>query len=206
MQQNLALVSKSDDAEKGKKARKPALSYDIHNHAIWLLGSVNAKQFQLIHPIDRFGKEVKDRWITEAAEAALKTYKDAALATFDAIKKILKRTSKELAPHALAIIHLATFSNFTKTLYLHIKECQLKSWTVNFSNGADENKICLEEFFPYCMKLGEAVTNSLTFDGTCLLTGHNMAGKSTLIRSLAATTLLGSSGFMFPAKELSISE
>ncbi len=205
LRQNLLLVSEIDAEEKTKKARKPALSYDIHNHAIWILGAVNSKQ-KLIHPKDRFGKEVKDRWSTQAAEDALKTYKDAATATFDAIKKILKHTSKELAPHALAIIHLATFSNLTKTLYLHVKECSPKNWTTNFVSTDDENKISLQDFFPYWMKSGEAIANTLTFDGTCLLTGHNMAGKSTLIRSLAATTLLGSSGFMFPARKLEIAQ
>lgn len=204
LKKNLVLVTQSFDEEKTKRARKPALSYDIHNHAIWILGSVNTKD--LINPIDRFGKEVKDRWTTAAAEKALKEYKDAATATYMAIKEILKQASKELSPFCLSIIHLATFSNFVKTLYLHIKECQPKSWTVNFATGNEENKISLEDFFPYWMKPGEAVANSLTFDGTCLLTGHNMAGKSTLIRSLAATTLLGSSGFMFPAKKLEIAQ
>ncbi|NBV05894.1 MAG: hypothetical protein EBS06_01480 [Proteobacteria bacterium] len=214
LKQNLIAVLESFDEEKGKRARKPALSYDIHNHAIWILGSVNSKNIepqQLIHPTDRFGKEVKDRWTTSKAEAALKEYKEEAAAIHEAIKKTLKRASKELSPYCLAIIHLATFSNFVKTLYLHIKECQPRNWTTNFISGSFEtdknsSEISVEEFFPYWMKPSEAVTNSLTFSGSCLLTGHNMSGKSTLIRSLAATTILGSSGFMFPAKKLAISE
>ncbi|MES2961795.1 MAG: hypothetical protein V4694_05370 [Pseudomonadota bacterium] len=205
LRKNLTSITESFDEEKAKRARKPALTYDMHNCAIWILGSVNAKQ-QLIHPLDRFGKEVKDRWTTKKAEDALQEYKNAAAATYEAIKKILKQASKELSPFCLPIIHLATFSNFVKTLYLHIKECQPRNWTTNFVSDADENKISLADFFPYWMKPGEAVSNTLSFDGTCLLTGHNMAGKSTLIRSLAATTLLGSSGFMFPAKKLSIAQ
>lgn len=209
LQKNLRAVSASFDEEKGKRARKPALSYDIHNHAIWLLGSLNAnilQEHQLFHPLDRFGKEVKDRWTTKKAEEALKEYKAVAASIYEAIKQVLKKASKDLAPHCLPIIHLATFSNLVKTLYLHIKECQPRSWTVNFVSGVAANKISLTDFFPYWMNLGEAVPNSITFDGTCLLTGHNMAGKSTLIRSLAATTLLGSSGFMFPAKKLAIAQ
>lgn len=185
------------------KSKRVALSYDIHNHAIWLNGNVDAKEYNLIRPIDRYGKEVKDRWTTKEVEEALAEYKDVALKTYAAIKEILKYASKELSPYCLPIIHLATFSNLTKTLYLHIQECQVRNWTTNFVAGKS-NEIALHEFFPYWMKPGEAVANSLLFDGTCLLTGHNMAGKSTLIRSLAATTLLGSCGFMFPAKEFSI--
>ena len=210
LKQNLISIIESVEEEKGKKSKKPVLSYDIHNHAIWILGSLNPKtieQHKLIRPNDRYGKEVKDRWTTKAVEDSLKEYKDIATNTYDAIKQVLKKASKELSPYCLPIIHLAIFSNLAKTLYLHIKECQPRNWTTNFiSSKSETNEISVEAFFPYWMKSGEAVTNSITFDGTCLLTGHNMAGKSTLIRSLAAATLLGSSGFMFPAKELSISE
>jgi len=205
LQKNLLTVNESGDEEKIKRARKPALSYDIHNHAIWILGAGHSKQ-KLIHPKDRFGKEVKDRWTTKEAEDALEAYKNAASDTYNAIKKILQQASKDLSPHYLAIIHLATFSNFVKTIYLHIQECSPKNWTTNFVHGVDENKISLTDFFPYWMNTAQAVPNSLIFEGTCLLTGHNMAGKSTLIRSLAATTLLGSSGFMFPAKQLKIAQ
>lgn len=209
IQENLIPIIETFLAPAGKKSKKPSLSYDIHNHAIWLSG-LNPKtieQYQLIHPTDRYGKEVKDRWTLKKVEDALKEYKDTVASTYDAIKQILKDASKELSPYCLPIIHLATFSNLVKTLYLHIKECQPKNWTTNFTHKQSEtNKISLENFFPYWMKSDEAVTNSLTFDGTCLLTGHNMSGKSTLIRSLAATTLLGSTGFMFPAKTLNISE
>lgn len=194
--------------EKQGKTKRIALSFDIHNNSIWMLGSVNSeyiKKHNLIHPLDRYGKEVKDRWSTKEVEDALTKYKNLATATYEAIKQILKKASKELSPYCLPIIHLATFSNLSKTLYLHIKECQIKNWTTNFINDeSSKNQISLEDFFPYWMKSDQAVTNSLKFDGTCLLTGHNMAGKSTLIRSLAVTTLLGSSGFMFPAKSVSL--
>ena len=207
--QKLISIIESESTEKGNKARKLGLSYDIHNQAVWMSGSVSAKiieENQLVRPLDRYGKEVKDRWTSREVEDALKEYKDIAQSAVGAIKQILKQTSKELSPYCLPIIHLATFSNLVKTLYLHIKECQPKNWTTNFVSSKSESlEINLQDFFPYWMKSGEAVTNCLTFDGTCLLTGHNMAGKSTLIRSLAATTLLGSCGFMFPAQKLSIS-
>ncbi len=210
LEQELLVVVNSYKSEKGTKSRKTALTYDIHNHTIWLLGSVNAKaieEYKLIHPTDRYKKEVKDRWSTKKVEDALEEYKTAANKTFEAIKQLLKKTSKQLAIYCLPIIHLATFSNLIKTLYLHIKECQPKNWTINFINDYNlTHQILLEDFFPYWMKSSEAITNSFSFNGTCLLTGHNMSGKSTLIRSLAASTLLASTGFMFPAKKISISE
>ncbi len=196
--------------DQNKKLRKPALTYDIHNHSIWLLGTVNSEaiaKHKLIRPIDRYGKEVKDRWSIKEVETSLENYKEAAIKTAEAIKQLLKETSKELSIYCLPIIHLATFSNFVKTIYLHIKECQPRNWTLNFSQKKSEkHKISLENFFPYWMKSGEGITNSISFDGSCLLTGHNMSGKSTLIRSLASTTLLASTGFMFPSEKLSLSE
>lgn len=205
----LAIVEAGVD-KNAKRARKTALTYDIHNHAIWLLGTVSAKtieEYKLIHPVDRYGKEVKDRWSVQEVEDALQEYKDSANNAYDAIKKLLKKVSKELAVYCLPIIHLASFSNLVKTLYLHVKECQPRNWTTNFIyDQKQDHRIALEEFFPYWMKSGQGVTNDLTFDGTCLLTGHNMSGKSTLIRSLASTTLLASTGFMFPAKTVSLSQ
>jgi len=202
LQTNLIPVINEIKEEQGR-AKRIALSYDIHNNSIWLLGTVNSKyveKYNLIRPIDRYNKEVKDRLSTKEVEEALANYKDLAIKAYDEIKQILKQVSKDLSIYCLPIIHLATFSNLSKTLYLHIKECQVKNWTLNFTSSG--KNLFLQDFFPYWMKSSEAVVNSLDVDATCLLTGHNMSGKSTLIRSLAVTTLLGSCGFMFPAKKL----
>jgi hypothetical protein len=95
--QNLISITQIDEEEKGKRSKKPALSYDIHNHAIWIIGSLNPKtiqKYQLIHPIDRHNKEVKDRWTTIKVEDALKDYKDKAAKTYEAIRQILKKLQK----------------------------------------------------------------------------------------------------------------
>jgi DNA mismatch repair ATPase MutS len=206
---NLISAIRNDENQKGK-SKKIALTFDIHNNAIWMLGNISSKlveEFNLIRPTDRYNKEVKDRWSNKEVEEALLKYKEAAIKTHEAIKEVLKKVSKDLSIYCLPIIHLATFSNLVKTIYLHIKECKPRNWTTNFVNQKSEkHKIALEEFFPYWMKTGEAITNSISFDRTCLLTGHNMSGKSTLIRSLAASTLLAASGFMFPAKAIILSE
>lgn len=197
-------------AKNATKNKRIALTYDIHNQAIWIIGAIDAdivKKYNLIRPIDRYGKEVKDRWSVSIVEETLTKYKEIASDTYDEIKKVLQKASKDLSPYCLPIIHLATFSNLAKTLYLHIKECSVKHWTSNFELKKDKsNNIILEEFFPYWMRANEAKKNSLSFNGACLLTGHNMSGKSTLIRSLATTTLLASIGFMFPAKKVSLAQ
>lgn len=205
---DLLQAAQSWPNQKGKK--KIALSYDIHNKAIWLSASLDTefiRKNKLINPTDRYGKKVKDKWTTKKVEAALGKYKYLALEISQEVKKILKKVSEDLTPYCLPIIHLTTFSNLIKTVYLHVKECHAKNWTANFISSEDkENRIAIDGFFPYWLRVNESVSNSIKFDGTCLLTGHNMAGKSTLIRSVAVVTLLGSVGFMFPARKLALSE
>eukprot|EP00466_Bigelowiella_natans_P010135 jgi/Bigna1/82345/fgenesh1_pg.91_\ len=52
---------------------------------------------------------------------------------------------------------------------------------------------------PYWMEFGSAVPNSFDFEGIYLLTAPNMAGKSTFMRSLLTTALLGNCGLYVPA-------
>lgn len=213
LEKNLIKLINQEKKNNSVNNKKLALSYDIHNKAIWLRGTLKSddiKKYNLIRPIDRYQKEVKDRFSTKLVENSLKKYKESALKTAEEIKLTLKKASKDLSPYCLPIIHLATFSNLTKTLYLHIKECQPKNWSSDFelikSKDNKDNNIIVNDFFPYWMRKSEAILNSLKIDNSLLLTGHNMSGKSTLIRSLATTTILASVGFMFPAKKISMTK
>ncbi|MBI2069506.1 MAG: hypothetical protein HYT79_02810 [Elusimicrobia bacterium] len=178
-----------------------ALSYDVHNLAIWLRGPANAGR--LIHPHDRHGKPVKDRWSTAKVERALEEYKENAEKARLGVALLLGQICQKLASHHPAIVHLATFSNFMRTLILHVKECQAKGWSLEAGFIRRPGKsLVVKNFFPYWMSPHEAVKNTLRLEGIMLLTGHNMSGKSTLIRSLATTTLLAASGWMFPADKV----
>ena len=203
------LIEKLNQIVVSNDKKNISLSFDIHNKAIWLSGRIDElsiKKFKLIHPLDRYNKQVKDRFSFKEAENILEKYKNTANQIAVIIKELLREISLNLSAYSLPIIHLATFSNLIKTLYLHAKECAPKDWSTNFILNGDEEsqKIVISEFFPYWIRSGQAVKNSLTFDGACLLTGHNMSGKSTTMRSIASVTLLGSCGFMFPAQKLEI--
>ena len=197
-------------AQKKKKERPLALSFDIHNKAIWLRGPVRKRKplFRgFYHPVDRHGREVKDRWTTRPVEQALAEYKNAVEQARLGVSTLLKDVSQTLFPHTLPIVHLATFSNLMKTLILHAKECHPKGWNGAMNAQAPANsRLFLKDFFPYWMSPRESVRNTLHLEGVALLTGHNMAGKSTLLRSSAVVTLLASCGFLFPAKEVAIPE
>lgn len=181
------------------------LAYDAHNQAIWIKGRLDSKGpagKTLIHPNDRYGKPVKDRWSTIKVERALETYKESAEQARRGVALLLVQICHQLAHHHPAIVHLATFSNFMRTLILHVKECAAKGWSLDARFSRPGKALVVENFFPYWMSPHEAVTNTLRMEGIALLTGHNMSGKSTLIRSLATTTLLAASGWMFPAEKM----
>ena len=193
-----------------KKLKPFALSYDIHNKAIWMRGPVNKAEpgyQKLCHPMDRYGKEVSDRWTTHKVEKYLREYKAAAEQARLSIVALLTDIAKALLPHSLSIVHLATFSNLLRTLMLHVKECQTKQWNLAYRQHSHaSNRLEMSECFPYWMLPHAAVKNSLTLQNVALLTGHNMAGKSTTLRTSAVVTLLASAGFMFPAQQVCVSE
>ncbi len=58
----------------------------------------------------------------------------------------------------------------------------------------------LEGLSPYWMDTKTAVKNSVTLEGMMLLTSANMSGKSTLMRSILVTALLGNCGLFVPCE------
>lgn len=51
-----------------------------------------------------------------------------------------------------------------------------------------------------CLGSSTTVLNSVSCNSMLLLTGPNMAGKSTVLRTVAATSLLGAAGLMAPCE------
>ena len=191
-----------------KKLKPLALSFDIHNKTIWMRGPVNQQDepfSNVYHPIDRYGKAVKDRWTTVKVEKYLRDYKVAAEQARISVAALLSDICQTLALQSLPIVHLATFSNLMRTLILHTKECQPKGWNLAVDYAA-QHRLRLNDFFPYWLQPDTAVNNSITLNGMALLTGHNMAGKSTTIRSAAVVSLLAATGFMFPARQVGLGE
>ena len=192
------------------KTKTPTLSFDLYNRALWLRGEVppeQQKSHQLMHPHDRYNKELRDRWTTAKVETALAAYKIAAEAARLAVASLLRNISAQLTFHSLPIVQLATFSNLLRTLILHAREGQTKKWQLTVQQKTCSGaRLTLQNFFPYWLPAHTAVPNSLQLSGMALLTGHNMAGKSTLLRSAAATSLLASTGLLFPATAVSLPE
>lgn len=191
--------------------KKRTLSYDLFNRSIWLRGSIDAqevKKRKLITPRDRYGKEIKDRWTTRAVENALLEYKASVNEARREVALVLQETSQKLAKHSHSIVQISTFSNLMRTLHLHAREGRQRGWSLSYrvEERGGGHRLLLRKFFPYWMQKDKAIANDLSLQDMALLTGHNMAGKSTALRASAVATLLAASGLYFPAESMSLSE
>jgi hypothetical protein len=201
------------------------LSYDIHNKVIWLRGNISPeeqKQYALIHPLDRYNKVVRDRWTTENVEQAFLHYRNTVAQTTEEVANILQDVAKKLTVHSVSIVHLTTFSNIMRTLILHAQSGKSRGWNLHVEKTSLQSPFSLAEAkekntsgqsslpqelsiyngFPYWMSGNTATRNNINIKGMSLLTGHNMAGKSTMLRSVGAISLLATCGLLFPAQEI----
>lgn len=66
----------------------------------------------------------------------------------------------------------------------------------------ETNRLNIVDLLPYWFNISEggAVHNTVDMQSLFLLTGPNGGGKSSLLRSICAASLLGICGFMVPAK------
>lgn len=77
----------------------------------------------------------------------------------------------------------------------------LRDPSFSVAEPSDENEICIEDLFHPLIP--NAVKNSIKFTcqkNICLLTGANMSGKSTFMKSIGLSIYLAQLGFPVPAK------
>lgn len=108
----------------------------------------------------------------------------------------------------ISISHLAVV---VSSVALHVESSLRKGWVLPTPVSAADQGLELNQVWPYWLDphpVGEAVQNDIKFfnpiSAVSLLTAPNMSGKSTLIRSIAASVLLGNSGFMVPCTSANV--
>ena len=192
-------------AEKKTKARKCELEHDMRNNALWMRHAPKdaMKTDDFIHPRDRFGKEVADRWTTARVELALDDYRVATQKAAVAVSDTLINLADDLQEHISSLVGAATLSTVTIAILAHASNAINKRWTppTLLPEGDTASPLAVEGLVPFWMRLdgAETVPNSFDIDGLVLLTGPNMAGKSTVLRSVAALALLAQCGLHAPA-------
>jgi len=205
------------DGAKSGNGKTPHLVHDIFNNTVWL-GAKRAPDGAqaLVHPVDRRGIRVMDRLSTPRVEEALEEYRNATVEASWIVNAELKDLSERCNHHIQSIVTAATMSIVARTLILHCQEAVRRQWCVpslvEFETSDVQaevpglTRLSLDGLFPFWMDLGDPDTqaNDVRIDGFVLLTGPNMAGKSTISRSICAAALLAGCGLCVPAARAEI--
>ena len=131
------LLRRADEAAtRSKRKRACFLEHDQRNNALWLR-HVSASEARaatdagvlLVRPVDRWGKEVTDRWSTERVERAADAYRVAAVRAGGAVASALRELASALDSYVSDLIAAATFSAITTALSLHAKHALARGGT-----------------------------------------------------------------------------
>lgn len=205
-------------AASGRRPSASATSsivYDPVNQAVWLkpprgAGAAAAKEalagLGLDKPRDRYGHSVADRLSTSRVEHAVDAYRLAASDAARAVASALRQLSSGLRPSLRGLVGAATYAAVARAAISHAEEGSRRCWCVP-CDAEDGAPLDLRGVWPYWMDpvADKAVVhNDISLSGMALLTGPNMAGKSTACRALAAAALLASSGLLVPARAASV--
>lgn len=86
-------------------------------------------------------------------------------------------------------------------VYLHTTHAMRgQQWTL--TRESPGRALRIHGVWPFWMDMARSTPNHIDMDGLIMLTGPNMSGKSTLIRSVGACVLLGTCGFAVPARDM----
>ena len=209
----LKALSCPEEGWPGRSA--PRISYDAVNNSVSVRGAQGAAKsrkgwaddFGLINPRDRNGSKLADRFSTEELEDALNDYRLRCHELDLAVKGALKALASRIQPFVTQVVYLSHLALVSKTFWLHATEAGRRGWSlpeIDSGEGGEKDQegrtLVLDSFWPFWMDKSspDTVENSLSMSKLVLLTGPNMAGKSTVIRSVCSASLLANCGLHAP--------
>lgn len=180
------------------------------------------------HPTDRNGRTDTSSYSTDELDQALNDYRRAVDIAEKKVIAVLQDLAKELgSDHQNELVTASMFAVIAAGLDAHVREGRRKGWNLPHLNNSSSSSsssiespspsaspspslhsttspLVIKGMWPYWMddkgvNPGQVVRNDVIMEGMFLLTGPNMAGKSTILRSVAAVSLLGACGFLVPA-------
>ena len=164
------------------------------------------KEIEFLHPNDRFGKVLSNRWTTKPVQKAVSQYVSECENATKEVASILSSLAQKLQDegHVPAIVQSSHFNLILSTAFHHAVKATNSKWEL----GDTIEEILVDDdapsgayfvdVFPYWMHKSKAVTNTFDLSSMILLTAPNMSGKSTLMRSTAAAALLTICGLCAP--------
>ncbi|KAH9307957.1 hypothetical protein KI387_035868 [Taxus chinensis] len=208
---------------------KGQISYHKEHESIWFKGKCFASPGwldtpgqerikNLIPAMDAKGRKVGAEWYTtKKVEKALNCYREAVSQANLKVLEILRGLAAKLQLKTNSIVFLSILTLITKTLFAHVSEGRRRNWVFptlkefnpNSSekkSGSVRNQLEVVGLVPYWLNIeqGGAVQNTIQMKSLFLLTGPNGGGKSSMLRSICATALLGICGLMVPAEKANI--
>ncbi len=103
----------------------------------------------------------------------------------------LRSLSSELLQDLIPIEHASHWAVVLQAALYHTVSAKQKGWQL--STTTNKNTMELTGLTPYWLSRYSSAKNNINLDGIFLLTAPNMSGKSTLMRSVLVTALLGNS-------------
>ena len=103
------------------------------------------------------------------------------------------------------LMNATTFYTIAKALTLHVAEARRKQWCLpaRLPPAHSGARLEITGMVPYWMDpsqpASKVVRNDISIQEMVVLTGPNTAGKSTIMRSVCAVSLLGNCGLLVPA-------
>ena len=151
----------------------------------------------------------KRRFSSDLILRAELEYREASEAAKQVAKETLEDLSSKLSQQTNSIqtlIYISHFAVVISSVALHVEASIRKRWTLPSLDAAE---CTLNQVWPYWLEInpvGSAVANNFSISSgrVSILTAPNMSGKSTLIRSVAASVLLGNVGLMVPCESACI--
>ena len=156
--------------------------------------------------VDRNRKSLPNRFITARVRDATARYLEACADATAAVRRELQGLCEEVEAELPALTTAAHWSLVSSALAAHV-ECGVgKGWALPtlLPSDADARALRLDGAWPYWLSRDAAVANDVDWEGLWLLTAPNMAGKSSLMRTMAVSALLANAGLMAPVKSAAV--
>jgi len=199
-----------ENIQRQASRRKSPIVQDVFNNCfalkelpLWLDPSDDTAKSFFFHPRDRNGKLLRNRYTSTHVQTALSDYVAACDVACLEVTSVLTRLSQTLCEsgHLPAVVQAAHANLILSTAANHAANSNALGWNSAVTYEPEYNGMSaghVRDVWPYWMDRSEAVSNSFDMDGLFLLTAPNMSGKSTLMRSTAAASLLSNCGLCAP--------
>ena len=208
------------------EASGATLVHDINNNALHLRvpkagtkAATAAANLKTEPAKDRNNRLLPNRDVTRRMRERTLAYRAACADLQKAVVRGLQNLCEELHPEMPTVVTAAHYALLSTTLSKHVEHSLEKGWSVpdlkpvvapsstvyNLASGStSERALELEGVWPYWLPRQLATRNDVNWDGLWLLTAPNMAGKSSLMRSMLTSALLANSGLLAPVSSANV--